>query len=192
MDQEGEWWVRHERTTKSFARIRLDAVKGLQWGINALFSKPVWRDSTTLHIRAGFGPAFLDVAEGYVFIEEGQVICKVRFIWPFISLVIKDKTLSDIGAMAIDVAGSPFESKEVFIVHGHSETAKTQLKKPFGSPRPRARHSGRTDPSRSHDHGGARVLFNHFFFCDRAHDPRRSGRGRRRKFASARTSERHP
>ena len=30
--------------------------------------------------------------------------------------------------MAVEVAGAPVGSKEVFIVHGHSDTAKTQLK----------------------------------------------------------------
>ena len=44
------------------------------------------------------------------------------------SLLLKDKTLSDVGAMAVEVAGAPLQSKEVFIVHGHSETAKSELK----------------------------------------------------------------
>src|SRR5216684_134206 len=127
--QDGEWWVRHDRTTKSFARLRMDAVKALQWGLPSLFSKPKWKDSTTLHITSGFGPAFFDIAEGYVFMEEGQITCKLRFLrWPFLSFFLQDKTLSDVGAMALEVAGTKFESKEVFIVHGHNDTAKSQLK----------------------------------------------------------------
>ncbi len=126
--QDGEWWVRRDRTTKSFARLRMDAVKALQWGLPALFSKPEWKDSNTLHITSGFGPSLFDVAEGYVSFEEGQITCKVRFKWPFINLVLKDKTLSDVGTMAIEVAGTPFDSKEVFIVHGHNEAVKLQLR----------------------------------------------------------------
>jgi predicted nucleotide-binding protein len=41
---------------------------------------------------------------------------------------MRDKTLSDVGAMAVEVAGAPLYSNEVFIVHGHSESAKVQLK----------------------------------------------------------------
>lgn len=127
--QDGEWWVRHDRTTKSFARLRMEAVKALQWGLPSLFSKPKWKDSNTLHITSGFGPAFFDIAEGYVVMEEGQITCKLRFLkWPFMSFFLQDKTLSDIGTMAVEVAGTPFDSKEVFIVHGHSDTAKSQLR----------------------------------------------------------------
>jgi predicted nucleotide-binding protein len=127
---EGEWWIRHDKTTKPLARLRMEAVKALQWGIPALFSKPEWKDSKTLHITSGLGPALFDIAEGYVYVEEGQITCKLRFRWPLVNLLIKDKTLSDVGAMAVEVAGtrSPSDSKEIFIVHGHSETAKLQLK----------------------------------------------------------------
>jgi hypothetical protein len=128
--QEGEWWIRHDKTTKPLARLRIDAVKALQWGISALFSKPEWRDPKTLRITSGLGPAFFDIAEGYVHFDEGHITCKIRFRWPFVNLFFQDKTLSDVGAMAIEVAGtrSPADSKEIFIVHGHSETAKSQLK----------------------------------------------------------------
>lgn len=126
--REGEWWVRQDRTTKSFARLRLEAVKALQWGLPALFAKPEWRDPNTLHIASGIGPAFFDIAEGYVSMEQGLITCRVRFKWPGLSFFLTDKTLSDIGAMAVEVAGTPFASREVFIVHGHSETAKSQLK----------------------------------------------------------------
>ena len=126
--QEGEWWVRHERTTKSLARLRIDAVKALQWGLPALTAKPKWEDSNTLHITSGIGPSIFDVAEGYVLFEQGQITSKIRFRWPFSSFFLKDKTLSDVGAMGVDVAGKPFDSKEVFIVHGHNEGARSQLK----------------------------------------------------------------
>jgi len=108
----------------------MDAVKALQWGISALFSKPDWKDSKTLRITSGVGPDWLSVVEGFVSMEEGQITTKFRFKWPFVSFILQDKTLSDVGAMAVEVAGtrSPSDSKEVFIVHGHSETAKSQLK----------------------------------------------------------------
>ena len=126
--REGEWWIRHDKTTKSLARLRMDAIKALQWGLPALTAKPEWKDSNTLHITSGLGPPIFDVAEGYVLFEPGQITCRVRFKLPLASFLLKDKTLSDVGAMALDVAGKPFDSKEVFIVHGHSENARAQLK----------------------------------------------------------------
>ena len=124
----GEWWIRHDRTTKSLARLRRDAIKALQWGLSALFSKPEWKDSNTLYITSGLGPSLLDIAEGYVFMDPGRITCKLRFKWPFLSILLKEKTLADVGAMAIEVAGTTHDSKEIFIVHGHSEAAKSQLK----------------------------------------------------------------
>src|SRR5690349_17148582 len=103
--QEGEWWIRHDKTTKSSARMRMEAVKALQWGFSALFSKPEWKDSNTLHITSGLGPSIFNVAEGYVLLEPGLITCKIRFIWPFINYLLKDKTLADVGAMAVEVAG---------------------------------------------------------------------------------------
>lgn len=128
--QEGEWWIRHDKTTKPLARLRIDAVKALQWGMSALFSKPEWKDSKTLHITAGVGPSFFDVVEGHLSVDNGVITSKIRFRWPFVNLLIQEKALSDVGAMAVEVAGtrSPADSKEIFIVHGHSETAKSQLK----------------------------------------------------------------
>ncbi len=126
--EEGEWWIRHDRTTKSLARLRMDAVKALQWGLPALTSKPTWEDANTLHITNGFGPSVFDVVEGYVLFETGQITSKVRFRWPLSGFLLKDKTLSDVGAMALDVAGRPFDSKEIFIVHGHNDSARSQLK----------------------------------------------------------------
>src|SRR5690348_7646859 len=111
--QEDEWWIRHDQTTKSFARLRIDAIKALQWGFSALFSRPEWKDSNTLHITSGLGPSLFDIAEGLVSIEQGQITCKLRFKMPFASFLLKDKTLSDVGAMAIEVAGRPLDSKEV-------------------------------------------------------------------------------
>jgi CAP12/Pycsar effector protein, TIR domain len=126
--QEDEWWIRHDRTTKSLARLRLETVKALQWGFSALFSKPEWKDSNTLYITSGFGPEIFDIAEGFVFLEPGMITSKLRFRLPLSGLLLKDKTLKDVGAMAVEVAGAMRDSKEIFIVHGHSETAKVQLK----------------------------------------------------------------
>ena len=128
--QEAGWWIRHDKTTKSFARLRIDAIKALQWGMSAIFSKPEWKDSKTLRVTSGVGPDWLAVVEALVSFEEGQITSKLRFRWPFVNFILQDKTLSDVGAMAIEVAGmrSPADSKEIFIVHGHADTAKTQLK----------------------------------------------------------------
>ena len=126
--EENEWWMRHDRTTKSLARLRMEAVKALQWGFSGLFCKPTWKDSNTLYITSGLGPSIFDIVEGYVLLEPGLITCKLRFKQPFVSFLLKDKTLSDVGTMAIEVAGTMRDSKEIFIVHGHSETAKSQLK----------------------------------------------------------------
>jgi len=106
----------------------MEAVKALQWGFSALFSKPEWKDSNTLRITSGLGPSIFNVVEGYVLLEPGLITCKLRFTWPFINYLLKDKTLADVGAMAVEVAGGTHDSKEIFIVHGHSEAAKSQLK----------------------------------------------------------------
>jgi len=128
--QDGEWWIRHDKTTKSSVRLRMDAIKALQWGISALFSKPEWKDSNTLRITSGVGPDWLAVVEGFVSMEEGQITSKLRFKWPFVSFILQDKTLSDVGAMAVEVAGTrtPSDSKEIFVVHGHDDEARLQLK----------------------------------------------------------------
>ncbi|HKE31484.1 MAG TPA: nucleotide-binding protein [Candidatus Angelobacter sp.] len=128
--QDGEWWIRHDKTTKSLARLRVDGIKALQWGINGLFSRPEWKDPKTLRITSGVGPDWLAVVEGLVTMEEGQITSKLRFRWPFVSFLLEPKVLADVGTMCIEVAGtrSPADSKEIFIVHGHSETAKSQLK----------------------------------------------------------------
>lgn len=123
--RDGEWWVRHERTTKAFARLRLEATRALQWGLSALFSVHYW-DGPTLRISS---PG----TQGEVHLEEGYLTCKVRFTWPLMETILKDKTLSDVGAMMIEVAGAPVGSKEVFIVHGHSDEPKSQLKKLLGA-----------------------------------------------------------
>jgi hypothetical protein len=65
--EEDGWWIRHDKTTKSSARLRIDAVKALQWGLSGLFSKPEWKDPNTLRITSGFGPELFDIAEGFVF-----------------------------------------------------------------------------------------------------------------------------
>src|SRR5262245_34712051 len=117
--QDGEWWIRHDRTTKSLARLRVDAVKALQWGLTALFARPQWKDSNTLYITSGLGPSLFDLVEGHVFLEPGCISCKVRFKLPFVSFFLRDKTLADVGAMAVEVADTMLDSKEIFIVHGH-------------------------------------------------------------------------
>jgi len=129
--QEDGWWIRHDKTTKSLARLRMDAIKALQWGMSAIFSKPEWKDSKTLRVTSGVGPDWFAVVEALVTIEEGQITSKFRFRWPLVNFLLEAKTLSDVGAMAVEVAGArtPSDSKEIFVVHGHDEEARSQLKR---------------------------------------------------------------
>ena len=151
----------------------MEAIKALQWGISALFSRPEWKDPNTLHIASGFFGDWLDIAEGYVYIEEGRITCKVRFKWPLMSLVLREKTLSDVGAMAVEVAGRPFDSKEVFIVQRDGKVAAYE---PTIGPGGTTRGPERADPSRPDDHRRARASRTDMFFRHRADD---SGRCRR-------------
>jgi hypothetical protein len=72
-------------------------------------------------------------AEGTVRLEGGFLTTGVRFdMWSPATFLpfLKSEVLSEVAASAVEVAGGNFfGSKEIFIIHGHSDTARAQLKR---------------------------------------------------------------
>jgi predicted nucleotide-binding protein len=122
--RDGEWYVWRERTTRPFAHIRIEATRVLFRGLAALFTVHEWRGQV-LEVR-GVG------CNGEVRLEGGFLSTRVRFdIWGPATLMpfLKSKILSEVASATVDVAGGNFfGSKDVFIIHGHSEEARAQLK----------------------------------------------------------------
>lgn len=116
--EDGDWYVRHEKTTKPFRQARLDATRGLAQGLSGLLNTHEWHGQE-LHVHT------LGV-QGIVTYEPGELTCKVKIGFP--ATFLKEKILSDVGALTVDVAGSPAAGdKDVFIVHGHNDAARRQL-----------------------------------------------------------------
>jgi predicted nucleotide-binding protein len=117
---EGEDYVIKEKTRKPFERFKLDATRGLLQGLAAFFTTHKW-EGAVCHISS-LG------AKGILTLEHGMATCRVRFE-SFPSTVLKGKILSDIEATMMDVCGA-FSSanKNVFLVHGHSESNRIELK----------------------------------------------------------------
>ena len=121
---EDGWLVWRERTTKPFGHIKVEATRALFRGLSAFFTTHEWRGQV-LYVRS-FG------CEATVRVEKGFLTTKIRFdLWGPANFVpyLKSKVLSEVGAATTEVAGANFvESKDVFIIHGHNESARTQLK----------------------------------------------------------------
>lgn len=119
--RDGEWYVFKERTTKPFERFRTDAVRGLLVGFQAIFATHEWRGYSCYISSLG--------AEGILTYEPGTITIRVR-VTSFAGLLIKNKILSDVESITLDVSGVPSATNsDVFIVHGHGEVARLQLKK---------------------------------------------------------------
>ena len=117
--QDGDWHVRHEKTTKAFMRFRVDATRALTTGLSGLINTHEWK-GRELHVST-IG------ADGIVTWEPRVITSRVRISLPF--FFMEKKVLSDVGAMTVDVAGANvIGDKDVFIVHGHNEAARTQLR----------------------------------------------------------------
>jgi len=117
--KDGDWHVRHEKTTKSFLRFRVEAVRALSTGLSGLVNTHEWK-GRDLHVST-IG------ADGIVTWEPRTITCKVRVSLPFFFMT--KKVLSDVGAMTVDVAGAQaIGDRDVFIVHGHNDSARTQLR----------------------------------------------------------------
>ena len=121
--QQGEWWVVRERTTKPLGHIKADASRALLRGLNGLVSAFEWRENI-LHVRS-VG------CEGDVRLEGGYLVARVRFdSWASIIYpsLLKDKIRSEIAAGVLETAGATgFNSKNIFVIHGHNAAARSQL-----------------------------------------------------------------
>jgi predicted nucleotide-binding protein len=122
--EETGWYVWRERTSKPFAHIRTEATRLLFRGLAAFLITHEWRGQV-LYVS---GPGL----NGYMQTENGYLTARVRFdFWSPAAFVpfFKAKAMAEIAAATAEVAGSSYiGSKDVFIVHGHSEEARTQLK----------------------------------------------------------------
>jgi predicted nucleotide-binding protein len=109
-----------EPTRKTFERFKIDATKAAIQGIPALVTTTAWTGNT---IRASsFG------TEASTTFEDGMVTCRVRFtsVW---GRLLKNKILSDVEMVMLDVCGTTtLMSKDVFIVHGHDHSKRSELK----------------------------------------------------------------
>ncbi len=121
--QQGEWWVVRERTTKPLGHIKVDIIKALLRGLNGLVSSFEWREDVLFVTSVG--------CEGNVRLEAGYLVARIRFdSWASIMYpaLLKDKIRSEVAAGILETAGATgFGSKNVFIVHGHNASARTQL-----------------------------------------------------------------
>jgi predicted nucleotide-binding protein len=122
--RDGDWYVWRERTTRPLALIKVDATRVLFRGLAALTTTHEWRGQV-LHIWS-FG------CDGTLRLEGGFLTLRMRFdLWGPATFIpfLKSKILSEVAADVIEVAGGTFfGSKEVFIIHGHNEAAREQLK----------------------------------------------------------------
>ena len=70
--------------------------------------------------------------EGTVELEGDYIVCRIHFaFWGPADWVpyVKSKVLAEVSSAIIEVAGSTYYgNKEVFIIHGHNETALANLK----------------------------------------------------------------
>jgi predicted nucleotide-binding protein len=121
---EDGWHVWRERTTKHFGHLRVEITRTLFRGLSAFSTTHEWRGQI-LYIQS-IG------CDGTVRVEKGYLTTRIRFdIWGPATFIpfLKSKILSEVAAATTEVAGSTFfGSKEVFIIHGHNEPARTQLK----------------------------------------------------------------
>jgi predicted nucleotide-binding protein len=123
IEEEG-WYVYRERTTRPFGQIKPEATRMLFRGSAALATTHEW-NGETLHVRT-IG------MEGLVSLEDGYLTTRMRFdFWSPANFfpLIKSKVLSEVGAATWEAAGAnAFATKDVFIIHGHDDGAREQLR----------------------------------------------------------------
>ena len=123
-NEEDGWWVYRERTTRPFGQIKPEATRMLFRGSAAIFTTHEWRGET-LHVRT---PGI----EALVNLEDGYLTARLRFdFWSpanFLPL-FKSKVLAEVGAATWEAAGAnAFATKDVFIIHGHDDLAREELR----------------------------------------------------------------
>jgi predicted nucleotide-binding protein len=119
-NRDGDWYVRHEKTTRPLRRIREEAAIGLTSGLIGLVTWSNEWKGNELRVNA-LG------AESVVAWEPGKITCRLKF--GLALRVMKEKILADVASLTIRVAGSHAAGeKDVFIVHGHQDAIRTQLR----------------------------------------------------------------
>lgn len=118
---DGNWYVLETKTNKPFERVKVDATRAItQQGLASLFTTHEWKGKIC-HIHS-WG------AEGTVEFDHGRIASRVR-IHSIPATLLKDKILSDIRAATLDVSGAiDSGNREVFIVHGHNDMKRMELK----------------------------------------------------------------
>ena len=118
--RDGDWWIRHEKTTRPLRRVREESAIGLTTGLMGLVS---WSDEwkgNELRVNS------LGV-DGLVIYEPGKITCRLK-IGPTLRFM-QEKVLADVGSLTIRVAGSHLAGeKDIFIVHGHNNAVRTELR----------------------------------------------------------------
>jgi len=135
--QEGDWHIFREQTTKSYERFLADASRALMGGVAGLMGKQ-HREGNTIELT---GLAM----ESTIAYDHGKVTVRVRFkpvqesplfpifAVPFVGAFWKDKVLSDVEAITRDVCDNYLVgNRDVFIVHGHDDHARMELKALLG------------------------------------------------------------
>ena len=122
--RDGDRYIWREPTTKPLAHIRIEANRALLRGLAALTTTSEWRGQTLYVWSVG--------VQGTVRLEDGLLTTGLHFDWwspaTFVPY-LKEMILSEVAAATVEVAGGTFfGSKEVFVIHGHNEAARSQLK----------------------------------------------------------------
>jgi predicted nucleotide-binding protein len=118
--RDGDWHVRQEKTTRSLRRIREESAIGLTTGLMGLVTWSEEWKGTELTVNS------LGV-DGVITYEPGKITCRLRISLPL--QVMEKKILADVGSLTTRVAGSHLAGeKDVFIVHGHQDAVRTQLR----------------------------------------------------------------
>ena len=118
--RDGEWWVRYEKTTRPLRRVREEAAIGLTAGLMGLVTwSGEWKGNELRVNSLG--------VDGIVIYEPGRVTTRLNISAAL--KVIEPKILADVGSLCIRVAGSHVAGeKDVFIVHGHNNAVRTELR----------------------------------------------------------------
>lgn len=119
-ERDDGWYVFREKTTKSFEQFRADATRRLMQGLPGLVTTHRWQ-GRTCHVES------LGAISNLSF-QHGEVVCRLK-ISPWLVSFPRNKILSDVEATTREVAGTIVsENLDVFIVHGHDEARRNELR----------------------------------------------------------------
>jgi hypothetical protein len=121
LHQETGAYVFREQTRRPFEQFRIEASRALLQGLSGLVTTHYW-EGPTCHVST-WG------TRSTVTYNFGEIVCRVE-IAPWIIGFLRDKILSDIGAVTQDVAGRvSSHNSDVFIVHGHDAVRRNELQR---------------------------------------------------------------